>query len=69
MKIVYIYIRPQSCIREMEKKLLFYSMHINDSNDLKKCDDEQRHRAHVAVKDLHPVVSGTHGEDETDQEG
>ena len=44
-------------------------MHINDSNNLKKCDDEQRHRAHVAVKDLHPVVPRTQGEDETDQEG
>lgn len=51
------------------KLLLFHSIDINDSNNFKQCDDKQRHRAHVAVKDLHPVVPRTQGEDERRQEG
>lgn len=54
---------------EVEKRLLFHSMDINYTNNLKECNDEQRHRAHVAVKDFHPVVPRTQGEDESCQEG
>lgn len=51
-----------------EKTLLFHSIDVNDSNNLEYCNDEQRHRAHIAVKDLHPVVPRTHSEDESRQE-
>lgn len=43
-------------------------MDINDSDNLKECNDEQRHRAHIAVEDLHPVVPRTQGEEECRQE-
>lgn len=54
---------------EEKKNLLFYSMDINDSSNLKERNDEQRYRAHIAVKDLHPVVPRTQGEDESRQKG
>ena len=54
---------------EEEKRLLFHSMDINDSNNLTERNNEQRYRAHVAVKDLHPVVPWTQGEDESRQKG
>lgn len=49
--------------------LLSHPVDINDSNDLKQCDDKQRHRAHVAIEDLHPVVSGALGENEGHHKG
>lgn len=52
-----------------EKKLLFHSMDINDSNNLAECNDEERHRAHVAVENLHPVVARSQREEESRQEG
>ncbi|TNN29803.1 hypothetical protein EYF80_060048 [Liparis tanakae] len=45
------------------------SPYVNDGDDLEEGDDEQRNGAHVGVKDLHPVVPRTQGEDESDEEG
>ena len=54
---------------EEEKRLLFHSIDVNDSNNLKECNDEKRYRAHVAVEDLHPVVPWTLSEDESHWKG
>lgn len=48
--------------------LLSHPVDIDDSYDLKQCDDKQRHRAHVAIEDLHPVVPRALGEYEGHQE-
>lgn len=49
--------------------LLSHPVDINDSDNLKQRYDEQRHGAHVAVEDLHPVVPRALGEDEGHSEG
>lgn len=49
--------------------VLSYAIDVTDCNDLKKSNYEQRHWAHIAVKDLHPVVPWTLREDESHKEG
>lgn len=31
-------------------------MDVDYCNKLKECNDEQRHRAHIVIEDLNPVV-------------
>lgn len=49
--------------------LLSYAVDVADGNNLKKSNQEQRHWAHIAVKDLHPVVPWALREDESHWEG
>lgn len=67
-RIKIVHILQLYCNKGKEKRLRLHSADINHSYDLKECYDEQRHRAHIAVKDLHPVVPRTKGKDESDQE-
>lgn len=52
-----------------KKYLLLHPMEIDDSDELEVGDDEQWHRAHVAVEDLQPVVPRAQGEHQAHQEG
>lgn len=55
-------------MRQVASSLLSHSVDVSDSNNLKKRNDKQRYGANIAIKDLHPVVPWTHGENESHQE-